>query len=305
MTKCIGEIQLTNKTGWPWDVEILQFSITMADGSPWPKISLVTPSFNQAEFIEETIRSVIMQGYPNLEYIIIDGGSTDGSIEIIKKYEEHLAYWVSEPDQGQAHAINKGFRISTGDIIGWINSDDFYHPQTFNKVARFFIENKEEFIYGMTHYIDENSNVIGTFNSKPLPNNYRKYTYWRAWNVPQPSVFFRKVIFDKYGYLDENLNYSLDYEFFLRISQSTHLYYYPELLSYFRKHIKSKSGVWKNNKKFFFKENQKINKKFNKFPQLIFWELLFDQFFFYPIEKIVKFFLRQLKRVFCKNNHTR
>jgi glycosyltransferase involved in cell wall biosynthesis len=109
----------------------------------YPKISIVTPSFNQGRFIEKTILSVIEQDYPNLEYIIIDGGSTDESVEVIKKYDQHLAYWVSEPDRGQSHAINKGFERATGEIFGWLNSDDWYHPGALKAVAEAFAANPE------------------------------------------------------------------------------------------------------------------------------------------------------------------
>ena len=133
----LSSLSSANKNnGCPWNEEIQKFSQTMLDGSPWRKISIVTPSFNQADFIEETIRSVICQGYPNLEYIIIDGGSTDGSVEIIKKYEEYLSYWVSEPDRGQAHAINKGISRITGDIFGWINSDDMLLPGSLSTIGK-------------------------------------------------------------------------------------------------------------------------------------------------------------------------
>ncbi len=116
------------KTGWPWTEESPQLPGTMPDGSPWPSVSIVTPSLNQRQFIEETIRSVLLQGYPDLEYIIIDGGSTDGSLEIIKKYEPWLAYRVSERDRGQSHAINKGWQRARGEILAWLNSDDTYNP---------------------------------------------------------------------------------------------------------------------------------------------------------------------------------
>src|SRR5579885_3553995 len=112
------------KTGWPWTIETPALPASRADGSPWPRISIVTPSYNQGQFIEETIRSVLLQGYPDLEYIVIDGGSTDQSVEIIRKYERWLTYWVSEKDRGQAHAINKGFSSVTGELFNWINSDD-------------------------------------------------------------------------------------------------------------------------------------------------------------------------------------
>lgn len=112
------------KTGWPWTEETERLPNTMPDGGEWPRISIVTPNYNYGQFIEETIRSVLLQGYPNLEYIVIDGGSTDDSVEIIKKYEPWLSYWVSEKDRGQANAINKGISIATGEWFNWLNSDD-------------------------------------------------------------------------------------------------------------------------------------------------------------------------------------
>jgi cellulose synthase/poly-beta-1,6-N-acetylglucosamine synthase-like glycosyltransferase len=117
------------ETGWPWDIE------TPADSSSGPKITIVTPSYNQAGFLEQTIRSVLLQGYSNLEYIIIDGASSDGSVDIIRKYQQHLAYWVSEKDHGAADAIGKGFSKATGSICGWLNSDDFYRPAALQKVV--------------------------------------------------------------------------------------------------------------------------------------------------------------------------
>jgi glycosyltransferase involved in cell wall biosynthesis len=120
---------------WVWRENKIQFPELMPNGKPWPKISIVTPSYNQGKYIEETIRSVIMQGYPNLEYIVIDGGSTDNTVEIIKKYQNNISYWVSEKDKGQTHAINKGFEKATGDIVAYLNSDDVYMPYSFSVVA--------------------------------------------------------------------------------------------------------------------------------------------------------------------------
>ena len=126
------------KTGWPWTEIPEPMPETLPDGSPWPKISVVTPSFNQGQFIEETIRSVLLQGYPNLEYIIIDGGSTDNTLEVIRKYEPWLTYWVSEPDRGQSHAINKGIGKAMGEILFWLNSDDLVLPSVFFRIAKMF-----------------------------------------------------------------------------------------------------------------------------------------------------------------------
>jgi glycosyltransferase involved in cell wall biosynthesis len=123
------------KTGWPWTVETKQLSAVRSDGSLWPRISIVTPSYNQGQFIEETIRSVLLQGYPDLDYVVIDGGSSDESVDIIRKYQPWLSYWVSEKDRGQAHAINKGFARGTGSLGAYLNSDDTYLPGALHYVA--------------------------------------------------------------------------------------------------------------------------------------------------------------------------
>ncbi len=146
----------------------------------WPKISIVTPSYNQAEFLERTILSVLNQNYPNLEYIIIDGGSTDGSVEIIKKYEKYLSYWVSEKDRGQAHALNKGFEKATGDLVGWQNSDDIYLPGAFRKVAEVYRNNPNYDVYfGNIYFIAEEDNIIRDLKFSPLRQELIKKGYER------------------------------------------------------------------------------------------------------------------------------
>ena len=131
------------KTGWPWAEESRQLPDTIQNETPWPKVSIVTPSYNQGRFLEESIRSVLLQGYPDLEYIIIDGGSSDESVEIIKKYERWLAYWVSEPDRGQSHAINKGLERSTGQFFNWHNADDMLTPNSIATMAAGMISQPE------------------------------------------------------------------------------------------------------------------------------------------------------------------
>ncbi len=275
-------------TDWPWNAEIPYIPQTMPDGSAWPKISIVTPSYNQAEFIEETIRSVICQGYPNLEYIIIDGGSTDGSVEIIKKYEEYLTYWVSEPDQGQAHAINKGLRKTNGEIIAWINSDDTYLPNTFLRISKLFKDKSQRLVFGKAHYINDKSQIIGTYNSFPLPNGYQKFRYWRGWGIPQATVFFNKNLLDDYGYIDESYNYSFDYELFIRYSQHLQFTFLNEFFANYRIHEKSKTGDWEKNKKLFFSDCEIINSKYlEKIPHH-FIKLTLDRLIIYPVSNIFK-----------------
>src|SRR5262245_21335405 len=123
------------RSGWPWTEATPRLPATLPDGAAWPRITIVTPSYNQAPFLEETIRSVLLQGYPNLEYIIIDGGSSDGSVELMRRYEPWLAYWVSEPDGGQSEAINKGWCSATGTVTTWLSSDDIYTPGALKAVA--------------------------------------------------------------------------------------------------------------------------------------------------------------------------
>lgn len=198
--------------GWPWTEE--------TDGKiydtfvSWPKISIVTPSYNQGIFIEETIRSVLLQNYPNLEYIIIDGGSNDNTREIIKKYEPWVTYWISEPDRGQSHAINKGIEKCTGDIFNWINSDDWYTRTAFFNVADNFLRKAfTNVISGFENHISINGNISlfkGTFVEKNVEESI-ELSY-----ISQPSTFFRLSVFKQLGTLSEDLHYCMDSEMWIR-----------------------------------------------------------------------------------------
>jgi glycosyltransferase involved in cell wall biosynthesis len=204
------------KKGWPWVETSPMDQVKLNSSSDWPKVSIVTPSYNQAGFIEETIRSVLLQQYPNIEYIIIDGGSTDGSVDIIRKYEPWLSYWVSEPDRGQSHAINKGWNHSSGDVIAWLNSDDLYEPNTFRDIALYFAENPEiHMIYGDCKIINKESEItddapIHEYDLKPLVCN--------EWFISQPTVFIRKEVLEIVGFINESFYMVMDWEFFLRIA---------------------------------------------------------------------------------------
>src|SRR5713226_256092 len=149
------------KTGWPWTEESPQLPDTMPDGRPWPRISIVTPSYNQGQFIEETIRSVLLQGYPSAEYIVIDGGSRDASFKIIKRYEHYIDYWISEKDKGQSDALNRGFARATGEYLTWVNSDDILLPNALYLIAQSIRRAPDrKWLAGNLIWVDENSNVI-------------------------------------------------------------------------------------------------------------------------------------------------
>jgi glycosyltransferase involved in cell wall biosynthesis len=180
-----------------------------------PLISIVTPSYNQARFIEDTLRSVVSQAYPRTEHIVVDGGSTDGSVDIIRRYAPHLRSWVSEPDRGQSHAINKGLAQAQGEILTWLNSDDTYLPGALDEVGRFFAGHPDvDLVYGDYVYTDVDGrpmrrrHVFDTIGYESLL--YHDY-------LGQPAVFFRRSLFEKVGPLDESLHYCMDWDLFLRM----------------------------------------------------------------------------------------
>lgn len=208
----------------------------------YPKISIVTPSYNQAEFLEYTIRSVLDQGYPNLEYIVIDGGSTDGSVDIIKKYADRITYWVSEKDKGQYDAINKGFSHSTGDIMGWINSSDLYYPWTFKIIAEIFENISEaEWIMGVpTHLSKGNApQRVGFPKAKNIYDVIKGDYKW----IQQESVFWKRNLWNKAGgQLDIKIKYAEDFNLWLKFFKHARLYYVNTILAAFRYHDIRRGG---------------------------------------------------------------
>lgn len=175
-------------------------------GKKYPKISIVTPSFNQGQFIEETIRSVLDQDYPNLEYIIIDGGSKDNTVEVIKKYESRLKYWVSEPDFGQSDAINKGFQHCTGEIFNWLNSDDQLIPGSLTKIAESYLSNKAKVICGLEEAFGEG--IAPTISSTPLEGRVEELAL-KA-HIDQPCTYFDLSAIEKLMPLDTSFHYRMD-----------------------------------------------------------------------------------------------
>lgn len=207
-----------------------------------PRISIVTPSYNQAPFIERTLKSVLDQGYPNLEYIVVDGGSTDGSVEVIKKYADRLAYWVSEPDRGQAHAINKGLQRATGEWVAWQNSDDLYLPFCFEHVARAALKHPDAaLIIGDMQLIDAGDHIL-------REQRYVRPTYGalvaEGMVLTNQAAFWRRNLHTHIGWLDESLHYGFDYEWFLRLLQHDHhAVHIPKILGALRYHADTKTSL--------------------------------------------------------------
>ncbi|MCX6291827.1 MAG: glycosyltransferase family 2 protein [Bacteroidetes bacterium] len=203
-----------------------------------PKISIITPSFNQGKFLEETIVSVIGQDYPNLEYIVIDGGSTDQSVEIIRKYERRLQYWTSEKDNGQSEAINKGLRMCTGDIITWLNSDDLFTPGALRRAADCFQKNPDaQLIHGRTILFGDIKKEI----TKGADDADLDVRYFSSIPFPQPSSFFTRKVLSEQGLLDEQLHYGMDFDYLIRIALNYRIAKTEEIFSKYRMHAHSKS----------------------------------------------------------------
>jgi glycosyltransferase involved in cell wall biosynthesis len=182
------------------------------------KISIVTPSYNQGQFIGRTIESVASQLRDNfiVEHVVFDGGSTDDTVEVLKQYGAQVR-WVSEKDDGQAHAVNKGIKATDGDIIGWLNSDDIYYPDAFIKVAEYFKNNPEvDILYGKADHIDIQDFAFEEYPTEPWDFERLKFTCF----ICQPALFFRRKVVEEYGLLDESLNYCMDYEFWLRLGRA-------------------------------------------------------------------------------------
>ena len=211
-----------------------------------PSVSIVTPSFNQAAFVSEALLSVKNQGYDNLEHLVIDGGSTDGTVDILRHYSDqehwnHL-HWVSERDRGQSDALNKGFGRAKGDIVGWLSSDDRYRPGCFDSVVKVFEANPEvDILYGDYTWIDEAGRVYQV--RREIEFSHFILLYHRVLYIPTTATFFRRRVFEEGNWLDERLHYALDFEFFMRLAVRGYRFrHLPALLADFRMHRASKTG---------------------------------------------------------------
>lgn len=210
----------------------------------YPKISLITPSLNQGKFIEETIRSVLAQGYPNLEYIVMDGGSTDNTLEVLERYSTRLK-WISEQDDGQTHAINKGFRAASGDILAYLNTDDLLLPGTLLKVAHLFMEYPQVmWVTGQCRITDEDNREIRklvTAYKNLLLRLRRPALLLMTDYISQPATFWRASLLSDMGFPDESLHYVMDYEYWLRLYAKYPPVFIPEYLAAFKIHPRSKT----------------------------------------------------------------
>ncbi|MDD5371442.1 MAG: glycosyltransferase family 2 protein [Anaerolineaceae bacterium] len=206
-----------------------------------PLVSIVTPSFNQACFLETTLRSVLEQDYPNIEYFVMDGGSQDGSREILERYASRLAGWVSEPDQGQTDAINQGFARANGKYLAWLNSDDTYEPGAIREAVAYLEAHPEAgAVYGDTNFIDEQGSIIGRFPARQtdLARLRRGYVH-----IPQQATFFRADLWRRVGPLDPSFFFAMDYDLWVRLARIQPLVYLPRVWANFRLHSTGKTIV--------------------------------------------------------------
>lgn len=202
-----------------------------------PLVSIITPSFNQGEYIEETIQSVLAQDYGNIEYVIVDGGSKDNTLRIIKKYSDRLK-WISKKDEGQSDAIMKGIEMTSGEIIYWLNSDDVILPGVVKDVVEKFRENpKLNLVYGKSYFVDQCGRIIGNVPSEPY--EYESFAYIDY--IPQPSAFFKREDYKKVGGLEKKYHYAMDYDLFYRLAKLIKPFYANKYMSCYRLHTDSKT----------------------------------------------------------------
>ena len=255
------------------------------------KFSIVTPSFNQGNYIQATIESVLSQQEVALEYIVIDGNSKDNTVDVIEQFASQLTYWESQPDKGQTNAINKGFARSTGEILGWLNSDDVLTQGALSRVAKVFNTNLEaDVVYGDSSYMTKDGIVFRTKRARQFSLEYlRKHDF-----LYQPSTFFRRRIYEEVGHLDEQYNSCMDYEYWLRMGEHGAIFQYePSVLSQMRFHEDAKSvkGILLS-----LDEEKNIKLKYG-YPYIqVQWNYYFKRYFdryTWPIKRKIAFFLHQ------------
>jgi len=250
-----------DQQGWPWDDVPSALPELMSNGSSWPKITIVTPSYNQGDYIEETIRSVLFQGYPNLEYIIMDGGSDDESVKVIEKYSAWITHWESKPDRGQSHAINKGFLMSTGDVINWLNSDDILLPGALKVIALAYSQAQDKIMLAEVENRFEDgrpSQIIKQRNVK-LVNFINPWN--ETWSWHQPGAYIPRRLYERTGGLDENLHYVFDGDWMCRLLQIADPQHIYQPIVGFRVHNQAKTTARVPD---VYIESEKVSKRYRK-----------------------------------------
>ncbi|MGQ0792563.1 MAG: glycosyltransferase family 2 protein [Deltaproteobacteria bacterium] len=230
------------KTGWPWTCESAPMPDSAPDGRPIARISVVTPSYNQGRFIEETIRSVLLQGYPDIELIIMDGGSRDETLEVIGRYEKWISFWTSAPDGGQTQAINAGWRRATGGYLTWLNSDDYFAPEWSAVAASaLWADDSVGIICADALVVDAYSRVLSIFRGSE-PDIGRMLTRWQGF--AQPGFLMRREVLDRCGFLDESMQFTMDFEYWVRLlARGVKFGYAPKSIAATRLHPHSKTST--------------------------------------------------------------
>lgn len=225
----------------------------------YPKVSIVTPCYNGAQFLEKTILSVLNQNYPNLEYIIIDGGSTDGSVAIIKRYKKYLAYWISEKDNGMYEAINKGLKKANGEILAYLNSDDLYYPGTIQTVVEYFKRHPDAgLIYGDCDFIDSEAHVLYRYRFPAF--NWRRFIVLNWSSIPQEASFWRYEVHKVTGYFNPEFKIVGDFEFYIRVGKHFTIDHLKKVIAMRRLHKKSLTSNWRARSR---EEKKRIHRQYN------------------------------------------
>lgn len=243
-----------------------------------PRITIVTPSFNQVKYINETIKSIIDQNYPNLEYIVIDGGSTDGSVDIIHRYDDFLTYWCSEKDMGQSDAIMKGFNKATGDLLAWVNSDDVLLPGCLSTISEYYLqENEPEIITGNVVYINARGKITRYVR---LPLQSRFFFFRGIWHASAPAIFFKASLFRDISGLNQNYHLCMDLDMWMKMMKNRpRMVHIQRYIGAYRWHIAAKTVQHlKDNKTSFSQERISILKdNIHGFSirKVIFWRTIY------------------------------
>lgn len=217
--------------GWPHINESDDARAYVHSTTLWPKITIVTPSYNQGVYLEKTILSLIHQNYPNLEFFVVDGQSDDESVSVIRRYEQWIDWWVSEPDKGQSHAINKGLRNSSGDLLGWLNSDDYLFPNALFRIAKAYLEDTSVgAVVGQGHLVTESGRVVHVPNVESVTRE-SLFQWCLGSDFMQPSCLFSRDAWLECGDIDENLNFAMDVDYWMRIASLYKFRVIPDLLS--------------------------------------------------------------------------